>query len=248
MTRLTPQLTSFKTLNITYQTPQETLLDTPETLPTSEPATPQIGYTVQNSDLPVLSLNCYRKVWVALLFGAGKFSTSGTVYYRLKKNGVSIYSSNGSVSANLFYTVGAYFYNVNVGDSLELALWSSVSGSNWDYKAFQVQVSRLIILDKPRLMAPCIFAALSTQPVLTLGNPGSTSYSLTPTHDDRSLAQISTSVTYTFLYPKDNYGMFTINEGDVYSLPRLRTHSSYRPYHSRNWVPTQIKFRGAKLD
>lgn len=249
MTRLTPLLTSLKTLNITYQTPQETLLDTPETLPTSEPATPQIGYTVQDSDLPVLSIGCYKKVYVAMVFGAGKFTTAGTLYYRMKKNGASVYSSSSSVSANYYYTAIAFFFDVKVGDLLELALWSSVSDSNWDYKAFQVQISRLIILNKPRLMAQCNFA-VALNPTLTLGNPTCTNHSLNPYHDDKLLPGINTATLYTFLYPNDTYGIFRISYGD-YNFPNtvaIRTSTSNRPFYYRNYVPIQIKFRGVRID
>jgi len=250
MTRLTPQLTSLKTLNITYRTPKETLLSTPETLPTAEPTTPQISYTVQDSDLPVLSIGCYKVVYVAMVFGAGLFSTAGTLYWRMKRNGVSVASSSSLVPLDNFYTVQAFFFDVKVGDLLELALWSSVSDSLWDYKAFQVQVSRLIIMNKPRLMAPCSFAALSTQPTLTLDYPSYTSASLYPCHDDKLLPGIGVATSYTFLYPGNTYGVFRIGNGD-YSLPNnasVRTSAIYHPYYYRNYVPTQIKFRGVRID
>jgi hypothetical protein len=44
--------TDWQTLNITYKPAQETLLATPQTLPTSEPATPQISYTVETIHFP----------------------------------------------------------------------------------------------------------------------------------------------------------------------------------------------------
>jgi len=225
-------------------------LSTPETLPTAEPTTPQIGYTVQDSDLPVLSLNCYKKVYVAVVFGAGKFPTTGLLYYRMKKNGASVYSSSSYVLANYYYTVQAFFFDVKVGDLLELAFWSSVSDSNWDYKAFHVLVTRVIVLNKPRLMAPCNFAALSIQPVLTLGNPTYTTHALYPYHDDISLPSFTGATSYTFLYPKDTYGIFRIYFGD-YSNPNtatVRTSSTNRPYYYCNYVPTQINFRGVRID
>ncbi|MEM1532429.1 MAG: hypothetical protein QW599_06260 [Nitrososphaerota archaeon] len=245
MTRLTPLLTSLKTLNITYRTPEETLLSTPEALPTSEPTTPQIGYTVQESRLPILSLSCYRKVYVACLFGAGKFTTAGTLYWRMKKNGAGVAFGAAFISAGYYYTVNAYFYDVKVDDLLELSLWSSVSGSNWDYKAFQVQVTRLIILNKPRLMAPCRFTALASQPALTLGSPSYTDLSMIPCHDDRMLPSINAPASYSFLYPGDVYGMFRIYRGDYSTLNTVvvSTSTAYRPYYARNTVPTQIDFR-----
>ncbi|MEM3566295.1 MAG: hypothetical protein QXK47_03805 [Candidatus Bathyarchaeia archaeon] len=249
MTRLTPLLTNLKTLDITYSK-QETLLDTPETLPTSEPATPQIGYTVQNSDLPVLSFPPYKKVWVAFLLGAGKFPTAGTIYWRMKKNGANVASSSTSVSTNYYYTVCCFFNNVAVDDVLELALWSSVNGNNWDYKAFQIQVSRIIPTNKPRLLMPCAFTSLATHPQLTLGNPSSSVTNLYIYHLDKNIGNINTATTYECMYPKDTYGLCQIYYGDNY-LPNsatVRTSSTYRPYYYRNYVPAQIRFRGVKID
>ena len=123
MGTVTPLLTSRKILNITYQTPQETLLGTPETLPTTEPATPQISYTVTSGDLPTFNMPLFKKIWVALLYGAGKAVTAATIYWRMKKNGASVATGSGSVAANTFYTWSCGFYDVAVGDVLELALW-----------------------------------------------------------------------------------------------------------------------------
>jgi hypothetical protein len=250
MTRLNPIFTSLKTLNITYQTPQETLLGTPETLPTSEPATPQIGYTVAQSDLPTFNMSPYQKKWVAILIGAGKAVTAATIYYRQKKNGVSVNTGSSSVSANNYYTCQCFFYDVAVGDVLELALWSNQADSNWDYKAYQIQVSRLILLNKPRLLSPCKFAALTTHPALTLGSPSYTYNVLYPIHCDLRLPSISAATFYESLYLKDTYGMFQIYYGDYSSSnsSMVRTNTTYRPYYYRNYVPTQIIMRGVKTD
>ncbi|MEM2263342.1 MAG: hypothetical protein QW160_03890 [Candidatus Bathyarchaeia archaeon] len=250
MTRLTPLLTSLTVLEITYSK-QETLLGTPETLPTSEPATPQIGYTVQDSDLPLITPTPYSVKYVALLFGAGRCPTAATIYYRMKKNGASVKTGNASVSANNYYTWNCYFYDVKVGDVLELALWSSVSDSNWDYKAFQIQPSRIIPMSKLRLLMPCDFASLADQPVLTLGNPSSTSYSLYVCHDDVPLSTtINAAKRYSCLYAGDLMGLFRLNYGDYNNMNNAvsRTSASYRPYYYRNYVPAQIKFRCVRID
>ncbi|MEM3623437.1 MAG: hypothetical protein QXR76_06695 [Candidatus Bathyarchaeia archaeon] len=251
MTRLTPLLTSLKTLNITYQTPQETLLGTPETLPTSEPATPQIGYTVQSSDLPSLSFNVYSKKWVALVIGAGKFVTAGNIYWRMKKNGSSVYYNYASIPANSYYTVRAYFLDVAVNDILELALWSNVSDSNWDYKAYQIHITQIVPFRKPTILKPCNFASLTSVPNLTLGNPyGSGTQGLYPVSDDLVLQNIIAAKNFNVLYAALTYGICRIHYGD-YSYANQATNlssSSYRPYYYKHYVPTQIIIRGLKID
>jgi len=246
--RLSPSYTSKKTLNITYQTPQETLLATPETLPTTEPATPQIGYTVADADLPAFNMGVYAKNWVASIYGGGKFVTAGTVYWRMKKNGVSVANGNYAINAAYWYTVSAFFYDVAVGDVLELALWSSVADSNWDYEAYQIQVTRLILMNKPRLLAPCNITALSAQPALTLGTPNASTGNLYVQHLDLSF-QISAATNFDSLQLK-TYGIFRIYAGDInYSnTASVLKSTGYRPFYYRGYVPTQIVLRGLRVD
>ena len=251
MTRITPALTSLKTLNITYQTPQETLLGTPETLPTSEPETPQISYTVAEDDLPSLSIIPCSKKWVAFVIGAGKVVTAATISYRMKKNGASVKTGTLSVTANYFYTIQAQFYDVAVGDVLELALWSNQTDSNWDYKAFCVQVTRVIPINNPRLLYPCNFAAPTSNPTLTLGNPYSIGAgTLTGYHLDLFTYSIGLAVNVESLYPKNTYGLFQISRGDSTGSNNVTTNTSatYRPYYMKNNVPSQIIFRGLRID
>jgi hypothetical protein len=250
MTRIKAEiLTSLKTLNITYQTPLETLLDTPETLPTTEPATPQIKYTLASGDFPTLSIDVYSKIWVDTVFAAGKFVTAGTLYWRLKKNGVSLSTGSGSVGSGTFYTLNSGFYDVKVGDVLEIALWSSVSDSNWDYKAHQVLVTRVLPFRNIPQLSPCNFTGVTTQS-LTLGNPSVQGYyAYIPYHDDVSLGWTYTTKNFRGLYCGPTYGTFRIRKGDE-SYPNaavLTASSTYRPYYHSNYIVTQMVFRGLKV-
>jgi hypothetical protein len=250
MARLTPPYTSLKTLNITYQAAQETLLGTPETLPTTEPATPQISYTVAAGDLPTFNLLPYQKKHIAILIGAGKAVTAATISYRMKKNGGSVESGSSSVPANYFYTRACFFYDVAVGDVLELALWSNQTDSNWDYTAFHIQASRLILLNKPRMLAPCNFAAVSGFPILTLGNPATSSLGMKVYHIDKQFAtDLSIATVFDFMYPKNTYGLFRLNNGDYNSANSsiCLTSATYRPNYYRNYCPTQMIMRGLNL-
>jgi len=249
MVRLTPALTSRKILNIAYAAPQETLLATPVTLPTAEPSVPQIGYTVETADLPAFNMGVYRKIFVAMVFGAGKATTAGTVYWRMKKNGVSVATGSGAVAANAFFTVNAYFYNVSIGDLLELALWSNRTDTVWDYKAYNVQVTRLILMNKPRLLQPCNFTSVGSGPILVLGSPSV--YGVGPIrvyHVDVVLPTITSVANYEIIYPKDSFGMFRIAYGDFSyaNSGTLLTSSSSRPIHYRNYFPLQIVMRGVR--
>jgi hypothetical protein len=253
LTRFNPAYTSLKTLNITYQTPQETLLTTPVTLPTSEPATPQVGYTIANAHLPTLSLSVYNKVWVAHVYAAGKFVTAGTLYWRMKKNGSSIANGSTSVGANTFYTVSAHFYDVNVGDILEIALWSSVTDSNYDYKALAVSVTRIIPFNKPRFLINVECPTQTPFPTLTLGNPSpSDVYFLAIYSDDKlNYTTYSGAVSTKIVMVGDTYGLFQKYFGDntTKNSANVRTDATYRPKYDRDArAVSQFKFRGLRVD
>jgi hypothetical protein len=246
MTRLTPSLSSLKTLSVTAQTPQEAVLGTPETLPTSEPATPQIGYTVASADLPVINISVYSKKWTAVIIGAGKFVTAGTCYWRMKKNGASVNTGSFSVAANTYYTIHACFYDINVGDVLELAIWSSVTDGYWDYKAYQCQVTR-IIPTKERTLHNLVIGAGNAQPVLTQGSlwgtDGSPVY-----HVNWQLSGIEINgglYNIPVLYVHSTYGLYRTKFCDASWMNTVlsATNATYRPYYRRSALPSTIKFR-----
>ena len=250
MGTVTPLLTSRKILNITYQTPQETLLGTPETLPTTEPATPQISYTVAEADLPTLSLSMYSKKWVAFLIGAGKAVTAARIYYRMKKNGASVKTGSSTVAAaNTFYTWNCHFFNVAVGDVLEIALWSSVADSNWDYKAYHVVVSRIIPDAKVRLLKNFVTGSLFQLPTLTLGNPAQATLNNSLLfHNDQMTLGLGADAGYTvsYLYTADTYGFLkTALEGNSATI---YVSATYRPYYKKQKTLQNISWRGVRID
>jgi len=251
MVRVTPVITSERFLETTFQSPQENLLGTPETLPTSEPATPQVSYTIASGDLPTFSITTYAKKWIAYLYAAGNFVTAGTLSWRMKKNGISVNTGTSSVGANTYYTVNAFFYDVAVGDGLEIALWSNQSDSKYDYKAYFVILSRLLIINKPRIAYPCNFAELSAKPVLTQGNPNYVGQgAFYPMHEDGETPAITAPKVFDVVKFKDQFCMFRMFYGDKSSsnAAMVATHASYRPYYYRQFVSTKIKIRGLRLD
>ncbi|MEM1879172.1 MAG: hypothetical protein QXJ18_05370 [Desulfurococcaceae archaeon] len=251
MTRLRPEIGSLKELRITMRTPKEELLSTPNTLPTTEPITSQIVYTVSEEDLPAFSMGVHSVVWVAYVIGAGRFTRAGTLYLRMLRNGASVRTGSTSVSANNYYTVNTFFYNVNVGDVLELRLWSSVSGSVWDYRAFQIQPTRILPHARYRNLYGVSLDGFQEHPVLTLGNPTfTTPDKLYVYHEDVYYDIVSSATTVPLIRPGPTYGLFRIYNGDSYysNFYFVRVHTSFRPSYARNYVPIIIRFRFLHLD
>lgn len=247
MTKLTSLMSSLKDLVITYRTPFEELQETPTPLPTSEPATSQIVYTVQEADLPTLSMTVEGRMFVVLIICAGKNTdtASRTVYYRMLKNGSSINTGSVSVSAGYFWTLNACFTNVAVGDVLEVRLWATSDLVNWDYTARQVHVSRVALMSKFPL-AILKFAEVAVQPVLTLGNPYPYATQGFYVYHRSGIYSARTSATeINWWLAHGTFKLYQIYYGDYsYVGSGLATTSStYRPYYARHYVPARIQLR-----
>ena len=136
-----------RTDSLTYPAVQETYDAVGTALPTAEPATSQIVYTIQESDLPVSTDKAAAMKFTALLYGGGKNTgaSSATVYYRILKNGSSVTTSNAPIVANNNYTVSCYqLYDVKAGDVVEIRLWASAATVDYRYKAMSVAISRYV--------------------------------------------------------------------------------------------------------
>jgi len=242
MGRVTPLLTERKILTFTYPDVQETSI-TPETLPTSEPTDPQISYTVGQSDLVQLSFNVFQRIEVAILNASGQFITAGTLSYQMVKNGSSVKTGSFAVSANYYYRLGCYFYDVAVGDVLGIKLWSSVADSNWDIKTFWMDVTRVTPLNKPRSLYNVQVAAAVQR---YSGANGALSYYL---HDNFYYTTIN-AFTIPLWYPAATYGMFRVSRGDSFNPDSIESaKGATRPARKGgNYVPSQIIMRGLRID
>jgi hypothetical protein len=239
-----------KSVTVTIQSPQQTL-GTAETLPTSEPATPQISYTVADGDLPVFDVAPHSKKWVAMVVGAGKFVTAGTLSWRMKKNGASVSTSTSSISANYYYTLQAWFHDVAICNVLELALWSNKTDSNWDYKAYQVVVTRVLPKRAAPLLMPFNITSLAAHPDLTnVGNPAVFSTNgVIVYHDDTLYTEYTATQSFRSLHLGTSYGFYRLYRGDSNYLNSANclTSSTYRPYYARQYVPVGFVFRSVKI-
>jgi hypothetical protein len=249
MTRVREWQGSLKALTTTIQSPSENLQGTPTTLPTSEPGTPQISYTVASGDLPTFSMGHYSQVWIAVLVAAGKAVTAATINWRMKKNGSSVNTNSFSVAANTYYTINAFFYDISVGDVLAIALWSNKTDSNWDYNAYQVRPTRIILKSTLPVYVPFNIVTMVTHPTLVQGNPGvQAAYGMYLYHEDSFTLYKNTSAAVTFasLHPAGTYGFFRCYAlGDMGNPNNAATSTSatYRPYYQTEYIPVVVTMR-----
>jgi len=244
-----------KIITIELRDAVENLQSTPTSLPTSEPAESQISITLAEADLPVVKLNGSPNIpaitYIALVYAGGQNtdSASQTVYWRLLKNGSSLSNGSFAVDANYYWTITARYFDVNAGDTIELRLWASSSAVNWDYDAHVCHYTR------PFPYASGVVADLWIKikdivqhPILSQGNPYVYSiynYRVENPETEYKYRE-DTSAEFEHFERWKEY-LFRIGLGDIHQNDATyNTHSSYRPYYRRNFVPTKILIRELK--
>jgi len=135
---------SRKTINITHPgIRQENYHSgTPATLPTSEPGTPQLSFTLTSGDFPssndcVLSQFAMPNL-VAIAAGKNTSGVTATVSYRISVNSVSAETGSYSVMNNRYWSLGMLARDVKAGDVITIALWSSASNVIQDYESLLI--------------------------------------------------------------------------------------------------------------
>lgn len=239
---------ALQSYTITYPSPDETLLASPQALPTSEPATPQIEFTIGPQHLPTVSPAGLTYTLTAILYAAGQ-NTDGaqqTVYYRLLKNGESLNTGSAAVPAGQYYTwnfAPSTLLGITVGDVLAVKLWATSANVNWRYKALACAITRA---GPAGVLLVNLNISTTPYPVLTRGNPAQygSAYIYLQTEDKNWGSGLSTSpISMRATLPLGTYRLCRLYYGDFQSTIQAWTHVSYWPYYYANRVPTAISFR-----
>lgn len=229
-------------LTITYPDPDETLLETPEAVPTSEPGAPQVEYTIAAGHLP--NIGGASAVWTPMLWASGHNDTAGsiTLSYRLMKNDVSVQTGTQSVTAGRYWTVNCYnYYDSAVGDKIQLSLSASGAGLDWRYKGLFIYPTR-IDLGAPLYLAEYTIDRL---PDLALGVPLIVIRGNWYTYASDSMYHIGNAVdsfAHDVVSDHADYHGGRPTYGDIQQTNSSTTSSSYYPYYIYNHVPTQIVY------
>lgn len=166
---------ALRNFNITVN-PNENLLGTPQNLGTSAPtggAAGDISYTIQTSDLPTFNPSPISTKYTAYLIicGQNNSGASVTLTYNVLKNGSSVVANQthtGVTNAN-YWTHSHYrWYDVKVGDTIEVQTWASAAGVTLNYWAVLIFPTRLDVTKSYTVRDLNIIIA---KPLLTKGNP-----------------------------------------------------------------------------
>lgn len=237
-----------KTFTFTFPTPRETLSGTPTALPSSNPGTPQVTMTIQQSDLPIITPEPLSTKYSAILYVAGKNTDAATqsVSYQVYKNGSAVAGATGSqsVTANTFWTHSHHrFFDVSVGDVLGASIWCPSVNVNFDYFALIVYPTRPL-LGKSAINKDVSYG-VTTSPSLSSGTPNVVSAqnpNIQPTNTTLNLA-LNSALTFGSLTWHSSTNAFQLLYADSSITTAPDSHATNRPSYRRAMVPTSISFR-----
>jgi len=239
------------TLNITYQTPQETLQETPTVLPTTEPGTATFSYTVATGDLPTFDGVPLSQSFVALLYASGLNTTAipAIISYRIKKNGASLVTSTATAAASQYWTLclfNASLVGVVAGDVLDVYLWQTTTNAlGWSWQGFAVNVSRIQVEKASKLHLNMIYTISGSYPIFINGTVYSSGSNVVTPAQSSGAVTMSLSNTRTFnairFYSTGSYA-YRAYYGDLSASCFIANHASNHPYYYNNYKITSLSW------
>ena len=244
---------SWKAATVTLH-PTQTTLGTPVTLPTSEPGTSQVSYTVAGGHLPTWDNPLYSQSYCPVVIAAGYAASAITLSYRLLKNSTSTNTGTKSVSAGNYWTLTACYYGTanvcSLGDTLELRFWSSGTDTDWRYYALVILPTRLFPARPRRTLIPVAVHTSATYGISGSGG-GSNDLQFYVQSDNPPwpirfgfYSTSSALTTFDVWVPHFTYGLNRLQPDEwpeVYFYQT--TNASYVPYYRALHYINQVRWR-----
>lgn len=244
------QIGSLKTFTITSATPRETLLTGGGvlTLPTTEPGTSQVIFTVQSSDLPTISPDVPMKYNASLIVSGKIGAVASIINYRVLKNSVSVAQASMANAASTQYWTHTHWrtFDIKVGDVLEVRYWAAQADVNLDFYGLLVCPSQPIthkpgaILKDVALSNVSLGVEFST---ITATNVGGSNFHLYPTTSSAISAAHNSAITYSVLMPNISFGLFRSNNSEQFAAVSNSNVNATQRQVQRQWIPLGISFR-----
>lgn len=233
--------------------------ETPAYLPTTEPGSPQVQYTLLAGDMPVLGLDFVSQHIVYLISGCKNTdgSLAHTVQFKTFRwtgSWTLVTSGSKSVPANQYWTLSAFFgganNNVALGDQYAVSMWCADADKiEYRYKGLAVMPTRLNV-DPRRMALQDLSVSVDYWPQLTggvlpyvytkaqlylyHGTEAFAGWTTTPASD--TFGCILPHATYRLLRAKYPDETSTLKSFDV-------AHATRFPYHYVQIVPTDLAYR-----
>ena len=255
-THVSPKRPGLHTMTVTWPTPTETNQAVPVALPAAKPANPQVTWNLAAGDKATWSMTKLASVLMPCVILGGKNTVAAVrvLNAEIKKNGVSVATYSGNVTASLYWTLQIWLYNAAIGDVFTVYLWCSVAASlDWRYDGHQLQETRVEVSLANEFLADISYTVNTNQPTLTKGpHPSaSTSRSNNGKMDSNSAANTWTNAkagqTFVGYVAQVGWGLYQAYLGDITladtwvyaehatNCPSYQQNCFFGTYQWRNW-------------
>lgn len=243
------QIGLLKSYAITPGTARETLLTGGSilTLPTTEPATAQVSFTVQSSDLPTIPGNVPMKYNVSLVC-SGKIGVAASVVnYRVLKNGVSVAQAAGaSATATQFWTHTHWrTFDVQLGDVLDVKYWAVQSDVTLDFYGLIAYPSQPMLYKQGMILKDLTFSNVINSPTFTttFSVPQIWNFFTYPLSVTTAISIGTGTTAYPAIVPNNTYGLFRTAQGENSASNTDQRVSATQRQMAAQYYPSNISFR-----
>lgn len=251
---------TLKTFNIQCATPREVSLGS-ITLPNTEGITNQASFTVQQTDLPIITPSPVSMKYVACIITSGRCVTGANVNYRIFKNGSSVTTTFGATTANNYWSQNHWrWFDVQAGDVLEVRHWSNQTDTTLDYACLMIYPGNVVLSKINTILKDLTFtigtssstptptgAGVRTVLISNTGNGNFAVASNTTIATGNGLFGISVTTGTPPTFPaivSSSLGIFRVtNGGDASGTATTVNNHATNISIQKNGVPASISFR-----
>lgn len=239
---------TLKTYETTLATAREIVESTPILLPTTSPSVPQVSFTIQSSDLPIIMPKPISVKYTGIVTVAGRnvSGSSQTINYDVLRNNISIATgSQTGVLDTYSWTHTHYRWSADlvVGDEIKVKVWATSENVNLDYYSIQVYPTQINV-GKAYMNKDVEYTVQTGS--LVMNNPFvqlSGSISIHPNTNATPAYAVNGNITFKALGWNDSYNTGRVNYGDVVNSSSTTAHATFRPFYIRNNYVKKITFR-----
>lgn len=242
------QIGSLKSFVISPGTARETLLGTALTLPTTEPATAQVSFTIQTSDLPTITGNALMKYNPALYISGKIGAVASVINYRVLKNGVSVAQAAGaSATATQFWAHTHWrTFDVQVGDVLDVKYWAAQADVTLDYYGLIVYPSQPEVSKRGTILKDLVLDSVTNgASFITSGVAAnnSSNFFILPTTTTAVSVGLNVLTSFPALIPNSSFGLFRNNAADLFGTATTQNINATTRQIQKQLYPQTISFR-----
>lgn len=260
MSKLNNTAGHLETVTLTYPTPTESYNASGTLVPMTEPATGQVIYTMQNSDVPKFSDARARCTWIMVLVLGGKNNTAATrtLSMRILKNGVSVATPTQTMSTNYYWTGTYYLFDVKEGDTIEVRFWCTTDAVSLDlrYNTFFLRPTRFRFGELDELLLDFVCPSYSLValtggllPYYSITVESAYMYHIpsTGTSTSSDLVSLSSTDSFPVAMHHPTYGIGFVQYGDRSTTGETNTSATRMPYYPKLQNRMAFRFRRMRL-